>query len=92
MSSANQLWQETDQNIPNLPTVLVVPNSLVYQVISELHRYLKHGSFDVLPYLGKHATRKLWWSTHWVKARNQEGRRIVVTTPSVSTIQIKSPV
>jgi hypothetical protein len=50
----------------------------------EIHRYLQFGTFDVLPYLQNWAGRKTWWNDHWTKAKNVEGRRIVITTPTVS--------
>ncbi|KAF8810162.1 hypothetical protein BYT27DRAFT_7092906, partial [Phlegmacium glaucopus] len=69
-------------NIPDFPNLLVVPVSLVNQVLNELHRYYQHGSFDILPYLGKWEGRKNWWDQCWSQCRNKLGRRIVVTTPT----------
>lgn len=77
-------WKGKEGNIPELPNLLVVPAGLVNQVVSEFRRYYQHGSFDILPYLGKWEGRKKWWDEHWTKCQNKLGRRIVVTTPTVS--------
>jgi SNF2 family DNA or RNA helicase len=80
---ANKQWQGISSNIPDLPVVVVVPVPLVQQVTSELHRYLQHGRFDLLPYLGQQSSRPGWFTEVWRKANNPEGRRIIITTPTV---------
>jgi hypothetical protein len=49
--TANKNWRQDISNIPDLPTLLVVPVNLVDQVVSEMHRFLQYGSFDLFPYL-----------------------------------------
>jgi SNF2 family DNA or RNA helicase len=85
--AAGKLWQGKPGNIPNLPSLLIAPVTLVDQVISELHRYLRHGTFDVLPYLGTWERRKLWWTDIWDgQCKNTLGKRIIIVTPAVSHI------
>lgn len=77
-------WRGSCENIPDAPFVVVVPVNLVHQMTSELHRYLQYGYFDILPYIGTWAKRKRWWDDVWTKGNNPPGRKIVITTPSVS--------
>jgi len=87
ITSAGKEWRSGVPNIPALPVVLVVPVNLVDQIVHEFHRYLQHGSFDVLPYLTSWNSRPLWWEHIWGLRSNQpQERRIVVTTPTVSLL------
>ncbi|KAG2352397.1 hypothetical protein BDR07DRAFT_1248544, partial [Suillus spraguei] len=45
--------QKTGGNIPDLPTVIMSPPNLQHQWMSEIQRYLRRATFDVLPYMGK---------------------------------------
>ncbi|KAG1837021.1 P-loop containing nucleoside triphosphate hydrolase protein [Suillus tomentosus] len=74
-------WRSDSANIPNLPVMLVIPSSLVAQFTSELHRFLKRGAFDVLPYLATWNSRRTWWEDIWSRSKQPEGRRIIITTP-----------
>lgn len=74
-------WRPTVPNIPDLPMVVVVPVLLVNQFISELHKFLQRGSFDVLPYLGNWSSRQTWWTTIWERSKQPLSRRIIVTSP-----------
>lgn len=56
-TAAKKKFASEDGNILCTPSVLVVPVNLIGQMTSKLHWYLKHGEFDVLPYLGMHKTR-----------------------------------
>jgi hypothetical protein len=85
---AKDKWKGTDTNIPNLPLLVVVPVTLVSQLIDELHQYFHHGSVDVLPYLGAFESRLTWWTDYYGQCKNEEGRRIIVTTPTVSLLDI----
>jgi hypothetical protein len=82
-TAAKKKFASEDGNIPYAPSVLVVPVNLVGQMTSELHRYLRHGEFDVLPYLGTHKTRPTWWTDVWTLSKHKDHRRIVLTTPNV---------
>ncbi|KZP14423.1 hypothetical protein FIBSPDRAFT_751821, partial [Athelia psychrophila] len=46
-------WHNKPGNIPDLPSMIVVPKSLHPQFTRELRRYLLPHSFDILPYLGR---------------------------------------
>jgi hypothetical protein len=81
-------WRSSSSNIPNLPTVLVVPVSLFTQVISELHKYLLPGSFDIFPYQQTWAKRKNWWTEVFGKSNQPLGRRIIVTVASVRPLNV----
>lgn len=70
--------------IEDLPLLLVVPPNLADQVLFELHKYLKYGTFDVLPYIGNWEKRQNWWASSWSQCNNAEGRRIIVATYTVS--------
>ncbi|KAG2738555.1 hypothetical protein P692DRAFT_201730973 [Suillus brevipes Sb2] len=68
-------------NIPDLPVILVIPANLISQFTSELHRYLRRGSFDILPYQGLWSNRSSWWKNIWPMSKLPEGRRILITPP-----------
>src|ERR1700685_1206575 len=87
-TAGKKKFPSEDGNIPRTPSVLVVPVNLVHQMTSELHRYLRHGEFDVLPYLGTHKTRPTWWTDVWTLSKHEEHRRIVITTPNVSIVHL----
>lgn len=75
-------------NIPDLPIVIVVPVHLISQFVTELHKFLEFGNFDVIPYLGTWASRTTWWKTIWgERSHQQERRRIIVTTPKVGRVE-----
>lgn len=48
-------------NIPDLPFIIVVPVNLHTQWTHEIHKFLRRGYFDVLPYIGTLATRPNFW-------------------------------
>jgi hypothetical protein len=81
---ANTLFQGKQGNIPDEAFIIVCPVTLLTQLTSELHRYLQPGSFDILPYTGKHRTRQTWWTDIWGRCNHKEGRRIVIATTTVS--------
>jgi SNF2 family DNA or RNA helicase len=86
LETANKRWRDQHPAVPDLPAVFVVPVTLVPQLVSELHRYLRRGTFDVLPYTGTHQTRSTWWTDVWSARSNQpEGRKIIVTTSKVTS-------
>ncbi|KAG1737029.1 P-loop containing nucleoside triphosphate hydrolase protein [Suillus lakei] len=74
-------WRSDAPNIPDLPVILVIPANLIHQFTSELHRYLRRGSFDILPYQGIWSSRPLWWKNIWTMPRLPEGRRILIIPP-----------
>lgn len=87
ITSAGKEWRSGIPNIPALPIVLVIPVNLVDQIVHEFHRYLEHGSFDVLPYLMSWNSQPLWWDHIWALRSNQpQERRIIVTTPTMSLL------
>ncbi|KAG1725989.1 hypothetical protein EDB19DRAFT_1914837 [Suillus lakei] len=80
---AAKQWRSNSPNIPNLLIMLVIPPNLVAQFTSELHRFLQHASFDVLPYLATWCSQQSWWQDIWSRSIKPEGRRIIITTPKV---------
>jgi hypothetical protein len=75
-------------NIPDLPVVIVVPVHLIDQFVTELHKFLEFGNFDVIPYLGTWASRTTWWKTIWGERLHQlERRRIIVAAPKVGRFE-----
>lgn len=62
-----------------------MPTTLIHQFTSELHRYLRRGSFDILPYKGMWSKdRALWWKNIWTMPKLPEGRRILIIPPKVN--------
>ncbi|KAG1793303.1 P-loop containing nucleoside triphosphate hydrolase protein [Suillus plorans] len=78
---AGKQWRSNSPNIPNFPVMIVVPANLVSQFTSELHRFLRRGAFDILPYLGTWTSRRTWWEDIWGRSKQPEGRRIIITAP-----------
>ncbi|KAG2354761.1 hypothetical protein BDR07DRAFT_1305104, partial [Suillus spraguei] len=66
---AQRLCKKTGGNIPDLPTVIMSPPNLHHQWMSEMQRYLRRATFDVLPYTGKHTTWSQWWTIAWTKCQ-----------------------
>ncbi|EIW79437.1 hypothetical protein CONPUDRAFT_73886 [Coniophora puteana RWD-64-598 SS2] len=75
----------TGGNLPDLPFLVVVPSSLLYQWKTELGRYLRFGAFDILPYTGTLPNRRDWWNT--VMKTSQQGKDskkiILATSPAI---------
>ena len=74
------------ENIPDLPYLLVVPLPLRSQVEVELHRYLKHGTFDVFVYDGGARRNTTFWDEVYKMSRLSEGFRIVLTSMKVGSL------
>lgn len=83
-ATEDRQWHNKPGNIPDLPSIIVVPKSLHPQFTRELRRYLLPHSFDILPYLGRVETRKDFWSTIWTKSKHALSRRILLATTGVS--------
>jgi hypothetical protein len=67
-------------NIPGLPIAIFVPVSLVDQWVSEMHKFLRYGSFDIFPYLNSHNSRPNWWTDIWKMSKQPEKRKILVAS------------
>ncbi|KAG1841574.1 P-loop containing nucleoside triphosphate hydrolase protein [Suillus subluteus] len=76
--------QSTGGNIPDLPTVIMSPPNLQYQWMSEIQRYLRRATFDVLPYTGKYTARSQWWTMAWSQCQQPPIRRIVLATTNAA--------
>ncbi|KAG2098226.1 uncharacterized protein F5147DRAFT_656118 [Suillus discolor] len=77
-----QQWRGGALNILDLPVILVMLATLIHQFTLELHRYLRQGSFDILPYKGKWSNdRALWWKNIWTMPKLPEGRQILIIPP-----------
>jgi hypothetical protein len=82
--AAGKQWRPDSPNIPDRPTLIVLPVSLMDQFLAELHMYLVPGSFDIIPYLKKWNGRKDWWSTVYSSFSKQRPiYKLIPTTPSV---------
>jgi hypothetical protein len=73
-------------NIPDLSSVIVVPPTLIPQVMNEMRRYLNKSSFGILPYLGKFAPkpRETFWFRDWDGMKATGVHRILIASQSVS--------
>ncbi|KAG2336037.1 hypothetical protein BDR05DRAFT_897311 [Suillus weaverae] len=76
--------QKTGNNIPDLPTVIMSPPNLQHQWMSEIQRYLRRATFDVLPYEGKYTARSQWWTMAWSKCQQPPIRRIILATTNAT--------
>ncbi|KAG1838889.1 P-loop containing nucleoside triphosphate hydrolase protein [Suillus subluteus] len=76
--------QSTGGNIPDLPAVIMSPPNLQHQWMSEIQRYLRRATFDVLPYTGKHTARSQWWTMAWSKCQQPPIRRIILATTNAA--------
>ncbi|KAG2359931.1 P-loop containing nucleoside triphosphate hydrolase protein [Suillus spraguei] len=81
---AQRLCKKTGGNIPDLPTVIMSPPNLHHQWMSEMQRYLRRATFDVLPYTGKHTARSQWWTIAWTKCQQPPIRRIILATTNAA--------
>lgn len=80
---AGRRFQVLD-NIPELPSMIIVPPSLRQQVETELHRYLLRGVFDIMLYEGTVQSRGEYWSHTWAQSDLHECHRILLATAPVS--------
>ncbi|KAG2108131.1 hypothetical protein BD769DRAFT_1366000 [Suillus cothurnatus] len=80
---ASRKCVKTGGNLPDLPTVIVCPPNLQHQWTNEIERYLRRGTFDVLPYFGKYDKRKDWWNKACDKCQQPLRRRVVLATTLV---------
>ncbi|KAG2057258.1 hypothetical protein BDR06DRAFT_878362, partial [Suillus hirtellus] len=71
-------------NIPDLPTVIMSPPNLQYQWMSEIQRYLRQATFDVLPYMGKYTAHSQWWTMAWSKCQQPLIQHIILVMTNVS--------
>lgn len=81
--SEGKKFQELD-DIPDEACLLVVPLSLRAQVEVELHRYLKHRSFNIL--LCDRGSERMpdYWHKTFHLSKLEPGHRIVLATATVS--------
>ncbi|KAG1779882.1 P-loop containing nucleoside triphosphate hydrolase protein [Suillus placidus] len=76
--------RKTNGNIPDLPVVILSPPNLQHQWMSEIQRYLRRATFDVLPYAGKYSARSQWWTMAWSKCQQPPIRRIILATTNAA--------
>ncbi|KAH9949213.1 P-loop containing nucleoside triphosphate hydrolase protein, partial [Amylocystis lapponica] len=84
----NVKYNSADGNLEDEPVIIVCPVNLEAQFTDEIHRYLRRGTFDLLPYTGKHASRPVWWSEIMTQSKQPPARRIVLAL--VTAIQSDS--
>lgn len=83
-NTAGRRFKSADGTIPDVPHIIVVPVNLREQWDRELKRFLKHASFDILPYTNRLDTRKEWWKIVYDKSLQPHTRRIVLAVNTVS--------
>ncbi|KAG1798808.1 P-loop containing nucleoside triphosphate hydrolase protein [Suillus variegatus] len=81
---AQRSYKKSGGNIPDLPTVIMSPPNLQHQWMSEIQRYLRRATFDVLPYSGKYGARLEWWGKAWTQCQQPPVRRIILTTTNAA--------
>ncbi|KAG1793331.1 P-loop containing nucleoside triphosphate hydrolase protein [Suillus plorans] len=81
---AQRFCKKTGGNIPDLPTVIMSPPNLHHQWMSEIQRYLRRATFDVIPYTGKYMARSQWWTVAWTKCQQPPIRRIILVTTNAA--------
>ena len=77
--------------LPVRPHLVVVPPGLVSQWTQECHRYLKKGSFDILPYTGTctEANRVSFWELYKRRTENTAACSNVIIIAS-STVRLNT--
>ncbi|KAG2335631.1 hypothetical protein BDR05DRAFT_898054 [Suillus weaverae] len=81
---AQRSYKKSGGNIPDLPTVIMSPPNLQHQWMSEIQRYLRRATFDVLPYSGKYGARSEWWGKAWTQCKQPPVRRIILATTNAA--------
>ncbi|KAG2359170.1 P-loop containing nucleoside triphosphate hydrolase protein [Suillus spraguei] len=81
---AQRSYKKSGGNIPDLPTVIMSPPNLQHQWMSEIQRYLRRATFDVLPYSGKYGARLEWWGKAWTQCQQPPVRRIILATTNAA--------
>ncbi|KAG1717478.1 P-loop containing nucleoside triphosphate hydrolase protein [Suillus lakei] len=81
---AQRSYKKSGGNIPDLPSVIMSPPNLQHQWMSEIQRYLRRATFDVLPYSGKYGARLEWWEKAWTKCQQPPVRRIILATTNAA--------
>jgi hypothetical protein len=82
--TAGRQWRPDSPNIPDAPSIVVLPVSLVNQFVSEFHVYIQPGTFDLMLYLGTWHLRRQWWTDIYPRSKQSFIQRVVVATSSVS--------
>ncbi|KAH7917293.1 hypothetical protein BV22DRAFT_1026655 [Leucogyrophana mollusca] len=67
-------------NLKDAPSVIVCPPTMLDQFTAEIHRYLRPGTFDLLPYVSTYETRPQWWQKIWLKSAQRPRRRILLAS------------
>lgn len=71
--------------VPDLPSIIVVPNSLTEQWIRELKIFLKPKMFDILLYPAGSSIWATWYKEVFSTVKDRLGRVIIVVSSSVSS-------
>ncbi|EPQ49722.1 hypothetical protein GLOTRDRAFT_134692, partial [Gloeophyllum trabeum ATCC 11539] len=69
--------------IPDLPSIIVCPPNLQAQWTREMHAFLRRRSFDILPLVGKHASRRNWDDAVFEKSKQAPTMKVVLTGTQV---------
>ncbi|KAF7965457.1 hypothetical protein HWV62_43479 [Athelia sp. TMB] len=85
-ATAGKRWQNTDGNIPDLPSIIIVPKSVHPQFLGELKRFLDGKIFDIFPYVGSLPSRLTFWDKIWPLSQKAPGQVILLaTTPALDS-------
>ncbi|PCH42717.1 hypothetical protein WOLCODRAFT_152760 [Wolfiporia cocos MD-104 SS10] len=72
--------REYTENIDNTSTIIICPPNLVNQWTGEIKRYLKHGEFDLIPYMGPQGLCETFWAELQAQCKHEPCHRIFLTT------------
>ncbi|KAJ8581744.1 hypothetical protein M405DRAFT_846837 [Rhizopogon salebrosus TDB-379] len=78
------------QSIPDLPHVIVVPNSLTAQWYSELRIFFARKSIEIYHYPTAEKEFSLFWTGHWAESKMPMIHRIILVPHSVMATMGKS--
>ncbi|KAG6373967.1 P-loop containing nucleoside triphosphate hydrolase protein [Boletus reticuloceps] len=78
----SKTWQGKAGNIPDFPVIIICPVNLQDQWVREMHRFLRKGTFDIFPYVGKLVTRSTWWKAGYPQSHQPANRRIILAVHS----------
>jgi SNF2 family DNA or RNA helicase len=84
--TVNLQYVGTHKDIPDLPSIIVVPGNLIAQWRDEIHTFFLPKSLDVLIYPNTLRGREEFWSNSgpWKMSTHDMRRRVVLVAHQVS--------
>ncbi len=83
---ANTKLDTPDGNLPDLPHIIAVPSGLRAQWEGEIKRFLRWGSFDLIPYMNNHhpdTRQPVWNAINGARPGLSAADKIILTTTTV---------